>query len=191
VDITDTGIDPTFLEALDASPPTPTTSTWHMTFPISNPQLCSMNLTFLIPFHLSISISQYSPVFVHFPKSPSPYPRQWSTTAVEISKPLSPKSTAYTHIPIPPMPSEVQPVKRTGLSRLRSLSILKPKKQPSSPPSVAASAPKSEPTRSKKHLAPPQNLVHPPSTIAKRKRAKYLIDMFYQSLKNQDSLSHC
>ena len=135
----------------------------------------------------SLSHVGYTTVFVHLdplpgPTSPSPYHRQRSTTVVEMSKPLSPKSTAYAHIPIPPMPPQEPPVKRTGLSRLRSFSILRPrssksKQQPSVPPSphysVATSAPKSKPTKSKKHPAPPTESC--PTTIAKRKRAKYLI----------------
>ena len=136
----------------------------------------------------SFSIShagQHTTVFLHLdlPKSPtSPYLRQRSTTVVEFSKPLTPKSTAYSHIPMPPIPSQEPPPKRTGLSRLRSFSILrsrssKPKQQPSIPPSphysVATSAPKSKPTKSKKHSAPTTESC--PSTIAKRKRAKYLI----------------
>ena len=124
----------------------------------------------------------YTSVFVHLPKTPttpSPYLRQRSRTTVEvppISKPPSPKST-YADIPIPPMPSEEPPVKRTGLSRFRSLSILrsrpsKTKPQPSTPPSPTATALRSKQTKSKKHLASAEPRS---STIAKHKRAKYTV----------------
>ena len=132
---------------------------------------------------ISLSHAGYTSVFVHLPTSPSPYLHHRSTTAAK-PPPLTPtKPSAYAHIPIPPMPSQEPPVKRTGLSRLRSLSILrsrssKSKQPPSVPPpsphySVATSAPKPKPAKSKKHLAPTTDSC--PSTIAKRKRAKYLI----------------
>lgn len=126
----------------------------------------------------------YTSVFVHLPKTPttpSPYLRQRSGTTVQIpptTKPPSPRSI-YPNIPIPPMPSEEQQVKRTGLSRFRSLSILrsrssKPKQQqqqqqPSTPPPPL---PKSKPIKSKKHPAPTESCS---AIIAKRKRAKYAV----------------
>ncbi|KAF8809528.1 hypothetical protein BYT27DRAFT_7241233 [Phlegmacium glaucopus] len=120
----------------------------------------------------------YTTVFVHLPKTPttpSPYLRQRSGTTVEIpqiSKPPSPPSAhAHAHIPVPPMPSEEPSIKRTGLSRFRSLSILrsrssKPKQQPSVTPA------KCKPTQSKKHPAPTETCS---AVIAKRKRAKYAV----------------
>ena len=123
----------------------------------------------------------YTSVFVHLPKTPttpSPYlPQRSKTTTTTLEMP--PAYSAYPPIPVPPIPSEEPPVKRTGFSRLRSLSILRPrssksKQQPPPSPTSVVTAPKQIPTKSKKHPTPT-----PPdsgsSTIAKRKRAKYPI----------------
>ncbi|KAF8159390.1 hypothetical protein B0H34DRAFT_748017 [Crassisporium funariophilum] len=133
----------------------------------------------------------YTSVFVHLPKTPttpSPFLRQRSGTVCTValqSSPTSPRSAAHAHIPIPPIPTQEEaPVKRKGMKRFRSLSILRPRsskskqpQQPSTPPPLPSSNSNSASTtkpHSKKHTQTSQAKAEIcAATIAKRKRAKY------------------
>ncbi|PPQ99557.1 hypothetical protein CVT24_005347 [Panaeolus cyanescens] len=98
----------------------------------------------------------YNSLFVHLPKTPStpsPYLRPKRSPSATRPLRISPKSSAYSHIPIPPIPTENK--RKLGMKRIRSLTILRPKTPKSQPPP--------SPTKTATSAA----------NIAKRKRAKY------------------
>ncbi|KAF8964245.1 hypothetical protein BDZ97DRAFT_2075380 [Flammula alnicola] len=123
----------------------------------------------------------YTSVFVHLPKTPttpSPYLRQYNLK--------------HNREEMPPVPPTLEPPKRKGMRRFRSLSILRPRSSktksqaaPPSPTKTTASAKPSKPSKKaaaqKLHpLSPSQTASTSHSkaevcaaTIAKRKRAKY------------------